>query len=63
MLDDTTYLHVQPCDTDWDYTLYDVTTTKQLDGTDMGHSATVNHICEDLGMAPIHRADGVTGQL
>ena len=32
VLDDTTYLHVQPCDTGWDYTLYDVATRKQLDG-------------------------------
>ena len=32
MLDDTTYLHVQPCDTGWDYTLYDVATMKQMDG-------------------------------
>ena len=32
MLDDTTYLHVQPCDTGWDYTLYDAATMKQLDG-------------------------------
>ena len=32
MLDDTTYLHVQPCDTGWDYTLYDVATRMQLDG-------------------------------
>ena len=32
VLDDTTYLHVQPCDTGWDYTLYDVATMKQLDG-------------------------------
>src|SRR5699024_3512477 len=31
-LDDTTYLHVQLCDTGWDYTLYDVATMKQLDG-------------------------------
>ncbi|HJA57700.1 MAG TPA: hypothetical protein H9951_20400, partial [Candidatus Bacteroides intestinigallinarum] len=22
VLDDTSYLHVQPCDTGWDYTLY-----------------------------------------
>ena len=55
VLDDTTYLHVQPCDTGWDYTLYDVETMKQLDGgqldgTDMGRSAAVSHICEDLGM-------------
>ena len=55
VLDDTAYLHVQPCDTGWDYTLYDVETMKQLDGgqldgTDMGRSAAVSHICEDLGM-------------
>ena len=55
VLDDATYLHVQPCDTGWDYTLYDVATMKQmdggqLDGPDMGRSAAVGHICEDLGM-------------
>ena len=55
VLDDTAYLHVQPCDTGWDYTLYDVETMKQLDGgqldgPDMGRSAAVSHICEDLGM-------------
>lgn len=55
VLDDTSYLHVQPCDTGWDYTLYDVATMKQmdggqLDGPDMGRSAAVSHICEDLGM-------------
>ena len=53
---DTTYLHIQPCDTGWDYTLYDVATMKQLDGgqldgTDMGRSAAVSHICEDLAWA------------
>ena len=55
VLDDTTYLHVQPCDTGWDYTLYDAATMKQLDGgqldgPDLGRSAVVSHICEDLGM-------------
>ena len=55
VLDDTTYLHVQPCDTGWDYTLYDASTMKQLDGgqldgPDLGRSAAVSHICEDLGM-------------
>ena len=55
VLDDTAYLHVQPCDTGWDYTLYDVATMKQLDGgqldgADMGRSAAVSHICEDLGL-------------
>ena len=55
VLDDATYLHIQPSDTGWDYTLYDVATMKQLDGgqldgTDMGRSAAVSHICEGLGM-------------
>ena len=55
VLDDTAYLHIQPCDTGWDYTLYDVATMKQLDGgqldgIDMGRSAAVSHICEDLGL-------------
>ena len=55
VLDDTAYLHVQPCDTGWDYTLYDVATMKQmdggqLDGANMGRSEAIGHICEDLGM-------------
>ena len=55
VLDDTTYLHVQTCDTGWDYTLYDVATMKQLDGgqldgANMGRSEAIRHICEDLGM-------------
>ena len=55
VLDDTSYLHVQPCDTGWDYTLYDVATMKQmdggqLDGANMGRSEAIGHICEDLGM-------------
>ena len=55
VLDDTIYLHVQPCDTGWDYTLYDVATMKQmdggqLDGANMGRSEAIGHICEDLGM-------------
>ena len=32
LLDDATYLHIQPCDTGWDYTLYDKETMKELDG-------------------------------
>lgn len=46
---------MQPCDTGWDYTLYDAVTMKQLDGgqldgLDMGRSAAVSRICEELGM-------------
>ena len=32
LVDDATYLHVQSCNTGWDYTLYDAATRKQLDG-------------------------------
>ena len=32
LVDDATYLHVQTCDTGWDYTLHDAATRKQLDG-------------------------------
>ncbi len=32
LVDGATYLHVQTCDTGWDYTLYDAATRKQLDG-------------------------------
>ena len=55
VLDDTTYLHVQPCDNSWDYTLYDVATMKQLDGgqldgENMGRSEVIGYICKDLGL-------------
>ena len=55
VLDDTTYLHVQPCDTGWDYTLYDAATMKQLDGgqvdgQNMGRSEAIGNICKDLGL-------------
>ena len=35
LVDEATYLHVQSCDTGWDYTLYDAATRKQLDGGQM----------------------------
>ena len=55
VLDDTTYLHVQPCDTGWDYTLYDAATMNhldggQLDGQNIGRSEAIGHICKDLGL-------------
>ena len=56
VLDDTTYLHVQPCDTGWDYTFYDAATRKQLDGgqldaPELPLSTAALKICEmhDLG--------------
>ena len=53
LLDDATYLHIQPCDTSWDYTLYDKETMKELDGgqldaPELSRSAAVQQICEGL---------------
>ena len=53
LLDDATYLHIQPCDTGWDYTLYDKETMKELDGgqldaSELSRSAAVRQICEGL---------------
>ena len=63
VLDDTTYLHVQPCDTGWDYTLYDVATMKQLDGgqldaPELPLSTAALKICEmhDMGGQTIQYA-------
>ena len=53
LLDDATYLHIQPCDTGWDYTLYDKESMKELDGgqldtPELSRSAAVRQICEGL---------------
>ena len=63
VLDDTTYLHVQPCDTGWDYTLYDAATRKQLDGgqldaPELPLSTAALKICEmhDMGGQSIQYA-------
>ena len=55
VLDDTSYLHVQPCDTGWDYTIYDAATRKQLDGgqldaPELPLSTAALKICEMHGM-------------
>ena len=55
LVDDATYLHVQPCDTGWDYTLYDAATMKQLDGgqldaPELPLSTAALKICEMHGM-------------
>ena len=55
ILDAAAYLHVQPGDAGWDYTLYDAATMKplnsgQLDSPNMGRAEAVGHICDDLGM-------------
>ena len=55
LVDDATYLHVQPCDIGWDYTLYDAATMKQLDGgqldaPELPLSTAALKICEMHGM-------------
>lgn len=55
LVDDATYLHVQSCDTGWDYTLYDAATMKQLDGgqldaPELSLSTAALKICEMRGM-------------
>ena len=55
LVDDATYLHVQTCDTGWDYTLYDAPTRKQLDGgqldaPELPLSTAALKICEMYGM-------------
>ena len=63
VLDDTAYLHIQPCDTGWDYTLYDKNTLRQMDGgqldaPDLPLSTAALQICEmhDLGGQSIQYA-------
>lgn len=55
LVDDATYLHVQSCNTGWDYTLYDAATRKQLDGgqldaPELPLSTAALKICEMHGM-------------
>ena len=55
LVDEVTYLHVQSCDTGWDYTLYDAATMKQLDGgqldaPELPLSTAALKICEMHGM-------------
>ena len=55
LVDDATYLHVQSCDTGWDYTFYDAATRKQLDGgqldaPELPLSTAALKICEMHGM-------------
>ena len=55
VLDDAAYLHIQPCDAGWDYTLYDKEAMRELDGgqldaPDLRRSEAALRICEDLNM-------------
>ena len=52
LIDNATYLHIQPCDSGWDYTLYDAASMKELDGgqLDMPELSCKNavlQICDD----------------
>ena len=52
LIDDATYLHIQPCDSGWDYTLYDAASMKELDGGQLDMSElscmkAVLQICDD----------------
>ena len=55
LVDDATYIHVQSCDTGWDYTLYDKETMRQLDSgqldaPELPLSTAALKICEMHGM-------------
>ncbi|QUO37202.1 DUF4316 domain-containing protein [Dysosmobacter sp. Marseille-Q4140] len=63
LVDEATYLHVQSCDTGWDYTLYDAATRKQLDGgqkdaPELPLSTAALKICEmhDMGSKSVQYA-------
>ena len=52
LIDDATYLHIQSCDSGWDYTLYDAASMKELDGgqldaPELSRMKAVLQICND----------------
>ena len=52
LIDDATYLHIQSCDSGWDYTLYDAASMKELDGgqldmPELSCMKAVLQICDD----------------
>ena len=52
LIDDATYLHIQSCDSGWDYTLYDAASMKELDGgqldmPELSRKNAVLQICDD----------------
>ena len=63
LINDTTYLHIQPCDSGWDYTLYDAASMKELDGgqldmPELSCMKAVLQICDnnDLDSTSLRRA-------
>ena len=52
LINDATYLHIQSCDSGWDYTLYDAASMKELDGgqldmPELSRMKAVLQICDD----------------
>ena len=52
LIDNATYLHIQPCDSGWDYTIYDAASMKELDGgqldmPEISRMKAVLQICDD----------------
>ena len=52
LIDDATYLHIQSCDSGWDYTLYDAASIKETDGgqldmPELSCMKAVLQICDD----------------
>lgn len=52
LIDNATYLHIQPCDSGWDYTIYDAASMKELDGgqldmPELSRMKAVLQICDD----------------
>ena len=52
LINDATYLHIQSCDSGWDYTLYDAASMKELDGgqldmPELSRKNAVLQICDD----------------
>lgn len=63
LIDDATYLHIQSCDSGWDYTLYDAASMKELDGgqldmPEISRMKAVLQICDDndLGSTSLRHA-------
>ena len=56
LIEDATYLHIQPCDSGWDYTLYDAASMKELDGgqldmPELSCMKAVLQICDDNNLS------------
>ena len=63
LINDATYLHIQSCDSGWDYTLYDAASMKELDGgqldmPEISRMKAVLQICDDndLGSTSLRHA-------